>query len=131
MYGLGWAQLSSTITGEVVRIPNEDNQMADYSYLGWHWVLSDIALLLLHVLLVGHLLLLFGREAILRLHTRASWHGSLLGWNLGVADIFWRIYGLFAFHTILVVLRRFGGIQARLQHVSKRAIFRLLGCLLG
>lgn len=57
--------------------------------LGWHWVLAT-DILLLHVLLIGHLLLLFGGNVVLR-YTTSTRHVCLRRRDLGVVDFLWRL----------------------------------------
>ena len=53
-----------------------------------HWILpANPWVLCLHVLLICHLLLLFGGH-VLRLHTSATGHAGLGSWNLRVIDVF-------------------------------------------
>ena len=88
-----------------------DSKNVDLSYLRWHGIIAASVLLLLDVLLVDHLLLLLGSEAVLGWDTAVSRHGCLLGRNLGVADIVGGTTGVFAINTVLIVCRGFGCIQ--------------------
>jgi len=53
---------------------------------------ADTCLLLLHILLVGHLLLLFGSDVVLW-HAGASRHAGLWGGDLRVVDVFGGVDG--------------------------------------
>ena len=80
-----------------------------------HWILpANPWVLCLHVLLICHLLLLFGGH-VLRLHTSATGHGGLGSWNLRVIDVFGRVDGRFGIDAILIARRRFGRIETCLE----------------
>ena len=87
-----------------------------HSSLRRHGVLStDVLMLLLLHIVVRHLLLLFGRDAVLGLHPAAARHASLLCRDLCVTDVFGRVNRGFAVDAILVASRGFGRIQACLR----------------
>jgi len=81
--------------------------------LRWHRVLASHALLLLHILLVGNLLLLVGGH-VGRGWVHSAAHACLLRWNLGVVDVFGRVYCGFTIDTVLVAGCRLWRIQTSL-----------------
>ena len=88
-----------------------------HSRLRRHRVLTSHALLLLmHVLLVGHLLLLLRGDSIIGVHCGvAPRHGGLLSRNLGVADILGRVHCGFPIHPVLGAGCGLGRIQTGLS----------------
>lgn len=83
--------------------------------LWWHRVLAA-NVLLLHVLLVGHLLLLFRGDVVgLRRHASSSRHVCLRCGDLRVIDVFRGLDIGFAVDTVLTTLRRLGRIETSLQ----------------
>ena len=100
-----------------------------------HGILAGYALLLLlHILLIGHLLLLFGGDVMLRhgacTHSACTGHVCLRGGNLRVVDIFRRIDVGFAVDAVFAPLWRFGGIQTclrRSRQVSKSVDEEIVG----
>lgn len=105
----------------------KDNYLQHIAWLSlnlrWHGVAAYSALLLLSldVLLVGHLLLLLGGQAVLRRQTVVPRHGCLLCRDLGVTDIIRRVASFLSVDTILTVGSRFGCIEACLRNFSMRA----------
>lgn len=96
--------------------------------LGWHWILTaDI--LLLHVLLVGHLLLLFGCNVMGLRHATSTGHVRLRGRYLRMVDFFGRLYVGLAIDTIFTALGRLRCIETGLQQeaVRGRCRARVLG----
>lgn len=87
--------------------------------LGWHWILAaDI--LLLHVLLVGHLLLLFGGNVMGLRHAPATGHVRLWRRYLWVVDFFGRLYVRLAIDTVLAALRGLRCVETGLQQETVR-----------
>lgn len=81
-----------------------------------HRVLTSHALLLLlHVLLVGHLLLLLRGDSVAGVDGIAARHGGLLGRNLGMTDILRRIHSGFPLHAVLGAGCGLGRIQTCLR----------------
>lgn len=78
-----------------------------------HGILIANALLLLHVLLVGHLPLLLGRHVGRRQVPHAG--RRLLRRDLGVVDVFGGVDGRFAVDAVLVAGCRLGRVQACLR----------------
>ena len=91
--------------------------------LRWHRILTAHALLLLslHVLLIRHLLLLFGSDVVLRHAAPAvAGHVWLRGGNLRVVDFFGRIDVGLAVDSIFTPLWRFGRIETRLEDTASQ-----------
>jgi len=79
-----------------------------------HGVLpARVLRLLLHVLRVGHLLLLLGGH-VLRGHAAATRHVGGLGGDLGVGDVFGGVDGGFAVDAVFVAGAGFGRVEAGL-----------------
>lgn len=91
--------------------------------LRWHRILTAHALLLLslHVLLIRHLLLLFGSDVVLRHAAPAvPSHVWLWGGNLRVGDFFGRIDVGLAVDSILTTLWRFGRVETCLRETASQ-----------
>lgn len=73
---------------------------------------SDALLLILHILLVRHLMLLFGCHSVVWRHTAAPGHACLWSWNLRVIDVFRRVDGRFGVNAVLVPWSWLGRIEA-------------------
>lgn len=69
--------------------------------------------LLLHVLRVGHLLLLLGGH-VLWGHAASARHGRGLGGDLGMVDVFGGVDGGFAVDAVFVAGAGFGRVEAGL-----------------
>lgn len=84
--------------------------------LGRHRVLAADVLLLMHVLLVGHLLLLFrGDVSVLRHPTSSTGHVCLRGGDLLVVHFFGGLDVRFAVDAVFTALWWFGCVEACLQ----------------
>lgn len=81
----------------------------------WRHGILTADVLLLHVLLIGHLLLLFWGDVVGLRHAASTGHVCLRRRDLRVTDFFGRLDVGLAIDTVLAALWRLGRVQTGLQ----------------